>query len=464
MPGELCLIRRMMALAYMVVVVFAFGLTGTANASNPIVTTAYSADPSAHVFDGRMYVYASHDRNDAREFDMIDYHVYSSDDLQNWKDHGIAFRLSDTTWARSHLWAPDCAFWKGKYYLFFPAKDAAGKSHIGVAISDVPGGPFVDKGSPIAGTAGIDPAIFIDGDQAYLIWAQGGVKIARMKPDLTELAETPKQLDGIDNFFEGPWIFKRKNMYYLTYPAFKPGGVGRGGHGQNYDYAVSKSPMGPYTYKGPFTQSGPGGDNIHGSQVEWNGKWYCFYHDFSMSVGRPGHGFKRAVKMDEMHFASDGSILPLQWTKEGPPQTRSLDAFSRLEAVTLNSTDIPEGDHAISVGQNKAGVVYLGPAMPGAWAKYAGVDFGKGANRFLVNTASATGGGDIELHVDAMDGPLLGTCTVRYTGGWQQWKDQSCTIKNIAGVHDLYLIFRGTGLDGLFNFDSFSFSRAEGVQ
>jgi arabinoxylan arabinofuranohydrolase len=457
-------VRKLYFLSFLLGLLLIVGFCAEANASNPVISTAYSADPSAHVFKGRMYIYASHDRNDAREFDVVDYHVYSSDDLQNWKDHGIAFRLSDTSWARSHLWAPDCAFWKGRYYLFFPAQDAAGKFHIGVAVSDSPAGPFIDKGSPIAGPEGIDPSIFIDGDNAYLIWAQNGAMIARMTPDMSALAETPKKLDGLDNLFEGPWIFKRNDSYYLTYPAFRPGGVGRGGHGQNYDYAVAKDPMGPYVYKGAFTQSGPGGDNIHGSQVEWNGKWYCFYHDFSTSVGRPSHGYKRAVKMDEMHFGPDGSILPLQWTKEGPPQLHPLNAFSQLEAATLNSTDIPEGEHAVAVDQSKSGIVYLGPVMHGAWVKYAGVDFGKGANRFEVNAASATGGGNIDIHIDAMSGPLLAICTVRYTGGWQRWSKQSCVMKDISGIHDLYLVFSGAGNSGLFNFDSFRFSKSEETQ
>ena len=432
-----------------------------ARAANPVITTAYSADPSAHVFQGRIYVYASHDRSDAREFDVQDYHVYSSDDLQNWQDHGVAFRLSDISWAKSHLWAPDCAFKDGRYLLYFPAQDAAGKFHIGVAMSGSPSGPFADKGSPIAGADGIDPSLFLDEDgQAYLIWAQDGLMMARMKPDLTELAESPHKISGAENFFEGPWLFKRGKLYYMTYPAFKPGGVGRGGHGQNYDYAISKTPAGPYVYKGAFTQSGPGGDNIHGSQLKWHGRWYCFYHDFSTSVGRPAHGYKRAVKMDEMQFAPDGAILPLEWTVDGPPQAKPLDAFSRMEAETLNSTDIPEGDHAIAVSGDSGGTVYLGPVLPGAWVKYAGVGFGAGADKFEVRAASPTAGGAIELHLDRMDGPLLGSCTVRSTGGWQRWITSSCEVTRTGGTHDLYMVFRGIGRDGLFNIDWFQFVRA----
>jgi arabinoxylan arabinofuranohydrolase len=431
-----------------------------ARASNPVITTAYGADPSARVFDGRIYVYASHDRNDAREFDMIDYHVYSSDDLQNWQDHGVAFRMSQAHWAGAHLWAPDCVFKGGKYFLYFPVA-ASGKRRIGVAVSTSPAGPFVDTGSPIAGAYGIDPSLFFDDDgTAYMVWAGNGVMIAKMKSNMTEFAETPHKVEGTKNFFEGPFLFKRGKLYYITYPAFKPGGVGRGGHGQNYDYAVADKPTGPYVYKGPFTQSEPGGDNIQGSQLEFKGKWYCFYHDFSTSVGRLGHGYKRAIKMDELHFAEDGSILPLQWTTEGPKQLKPLDAFSVFQAETLNATDIPEGDHAIAVDMDSQGTVYLGPALPGAWVKYAGVDFGKGAEEFQVQAASATGGGIIDLRLDGIDGPLLGSCTVRYTGGWYQWSTQSCRINQVSGIHDLYMVFRGSGHDGLFNIDWFSFSKA----
>jgi len=431
----------------------------SAFASNPIINTAYSADPSAHVFNDRMYVYASHDRNDAREFDMIDYHVYSSSDLRNWRDHGIAFRLADSTWAKSHLWAPDCAYKNGNYYLYYPAQDASGRPLIGVAISHSPSGPFVDTKGPIARVHGIDPALFVDDDGTpYLIWADGGAKIARLKPSMKELAESPHMIDGATDFFEGPWIFHRNGHYYLTYPAFKAGGVGRGGHGQNYDYAISEHPEGPYVYEGPFTQSGPGGDNIHGSQVEWKGKWYCFYHDFSTSVGHENQGYKRAVKMDLMDFSPDGLIRPLQWTTSGPVMLHPIDAYSRIEAETMNRTDVPEGDHAITTSGDSSGVVYLGPALPGAWVEYAGVDLHSGANTFYMHLASATGGGVVDLYLDRIGGPVAASCTVRYTGGWDRWTTQSCATHLPGGVHDLYLVFRGEGQSGLLNLDWFRFS------
>jgi len=137
-------------------------------AANPIITTAFSADPSAHVFGNRLYVYPSHDRTDAQEFDMNDYHVYSTDDMANWQDHGVILSLGQIPWAKGHLWAPDCNYFRGKYYLHFPADDNGKYDFkIGVAVSKSPTGPFVAEQHPIAGANGIDPSVFIES------WARG---------------------------------------------------------------------------------------------------------------------------------------------------------------------------------------------------------------------------------------------------------------------------------------------------
>jgi beta-xylosidase len=198
--------------ALLIVVQFA-GVVKSCYASNPIVSTAYSADPSAHVCGDRLYVYASHDRNDAKTFDMVDYHVYSTDDMQNWRDHGVVLSVKDVKWAQGSFWAPDCGYKNGRYYLYFPAKDKSGAFHVGVAIGRSPTGPFVDIGHPIAGVDGIDPSIYIDGDGTpYLIWAtRNAAQLARLKPNVTALAEAPHRVEVTD-FFEGPWIFKRNGL------------------------------------------------------------------------------------------------------------------------------------------------------------------------------------------------------------------------------------------------------------
>ncbi len=394
-----------------------------ARASNPITNLAFTADPSAHVFNGRLYVYPSHDRNDAKEFDMTDYHVYSTDDLQNWQDHGVVLDLKDIPWAKKHLWAPDCAFRDGTYYFYFPVNpQTGGGSVVGVATSASPTGPFKDSGQPIAGIGGIDPAVFVDDDgQAYIYWAGAGPQAARLKPNMTELDGPPLKLQGVEHFFEGPWMFKRNGVYYFTYPAVMEGGSGRGGSGQWFDYATSDKPLGPFTYRGHFSRSGDSGGNIHGSQVEWQGKWYCFYHDFSTSVGDKKRGFKRAMKMDEMGFDPDGSIQELRWTEDGPPALKNLDPYKPCPAACLNASDVPLGPHAVTTeacGEGSGGDVALCGIDDGDWVRYANVDFGAdGARGFTALVASATDGATIELHLDALDGPLVGRCAVPGTGG-----------------------------------------------
>ena len=437
----------------------------SARAANPIITTTYSADPSAHVFGGRMYVYPSHDRDNAQVFDMTDYHVYSTDDMANWQDHGVILSLDKIPWAKAHLWAPDCGYKNGTYYLYFPADDNGQYDFkIGVATSPSPAGPFVAEPHPIPGVGGIDPSIFIDDDGTpYLIWAGGGPVICKLKSDMKTLDGTPTHLTGCDKFFEGPWIFKRQGLYYLTYPAFQPGGSGLGGNGQNYDYATAPSVLGPYSYKGSFTRTRadqPGAGNIHGSQTEWHGTWYCFYHDFSLSKGDPRSGFKRCVRADVMHFNADGTIAPLLWTATGPPQIKALDPFSRHEAACLDATAGPVGPQSVRTEPCSEGGMDIGSISNGSWVRYATADFGRGARGFAARVASPGVGSRIELHLDRLDGPLIGVCPVPDTGGWQTWRTVTWPIRRVPGVHDLFFRFRGDGTGGLLNVSRFRFLRA----
>jgi len=434
-------------------------------AANPVITTAYSADPSAHVFGGRMYVYPSHDRADSQEFDMTDYHVYSTDDMANWQDGGAILSLDKIPWAKAHLWAPDCGYKNGIYYLYFPADDNGKYDFkIGVATSKSPTGPFVAEPHPIPGAGGIDPSVFMDDDGTpYLIWAGGGPVLCKLTPDMKALVGTPIHLQGCAKFFEGPWIFKRAGLYYLTYPAFQKGGSGDGGSGQNYDYATAPSILGPYSYKGSFTRTRadqPGAGNIHGSQIEWHGVWYCFYHDCSLSQGDPKSGFRRSVRADVMHFNADGSIKPLLWTTTGPPQIKRLDPFARHEAVCLAQTAGPVGPQAVQTEPCREGGRDVGSIRSGSWIRYAGADFGRGASAFTARVAAPAAGSRIELHLDRRDGPLIGVCPVPNTGGWQTWRTVTCPVTHAAGGHDLFFQFRGPGTGGLFNVKWFRFGPA----
>ena len=427
-------------------------------ATNPIITTAYTADPSGHVFNDTLYVYASHDRIEAKEWDMLDYHCYSTDDLKNWTDHGIIFSLENSPWGISHLWAPDCVYKDGKYYLYYPASETDKYSFkIGVAISDSPTGPFTDIGKPIPKVTGIDPSVFIDDDgQAYIYWANGGPKAAKLKNNMIELDGQIINIEGCEKFFEGPWVFKRNNIYYITYPAWMKGGSGDGGQGQYYDYAISKSPLGPFTYKGHFSvthQQHAG--NIHGSQFPFKDKWYCLYHDFSMSTDSPNRGFKRCVKLDEINFYNDDSIKDLIWTTNGPAKLKNLNPYIKIEAECLNQTDIPEGKHAVATQACSEGGVNVGWIDNGDWLRYANLDFSKGTESMELRIASPFDNAKLQIRLDSLDGQLIGTIDIPNTGGWQNWKTVKSKISPISDIHDIYLVAEST--TGGININWFSF-------
>lgn len=310
----------------------------------PLVTHLYTADPSVHVFDGRLYIYPSHDwESDTREkdegarFDMKDYHVFSMDTVGGKViDHGVALDLEDVPWASRQMWAPDAAEKDGKYYLYFPAKDAQNVFRIGVAIADEPAGPFKANPEPIAGSYTIDPAVFEDDDGEYYMYI-GGIwggqlqrwqtgeyvnkdeypaddapalmpKIARMDDDMQSFAEVPKDVVILDEtsksitmgdtdrrFFEAAWVHKHGGTYYLSYST---------GDTHFIQYATGDSPYGPFTYRGKVLEPVLGWTNHH-SIVKFNGKWYLFYHDSSLSGGKT---HLRSIKMTELKHNPDGTI------------------------------------------------------------------------------------------------------------------------------------------------------------
>ncbi len=310
--------------------------------NQPLVSDLYTADPSAHVFEGKLYIYPSHDietgiPQDAigSRFDMKDYHVYSMTQIPGEvTDHGVALALEDIPWASKQLWAPDAAEKNGKYYLYFPAKDKEGIFRIGVATSASPAGPFKAEANYIPGTYSMDPAVFAEGEDRYLIlggihggqlqrWSSGSYKpddeypaddqpalmpkMAKLSGDMLTLAEPLKDVviqdeqgkpltngDNARRFFEAPWIHKYNGLYYLSYST---------GDTHFIAYATSPTIYGPYTYRGKILEPVLGWTN-HQSIVEYQGKWYLFYHDAQLS----GQTHLRNIKVTELKHRPDGSI------------------------------------------------------------------------------------------------------------------------------------------------------------
>jgi hypothetical protein len=313
---------------------------------DPIVTHVFTADPSAHVFNGKLYIYPSHDRetdiknnDNGDQYDMNDYHVFSMEEVGGpVTDHGIALKQEDIPWVSKQLWAPDAATKNGKFYLFFPARDKEGIFRVGVAISDKPEGPFKPEPEPIQGSFSIDPATFVDDDgQAYLyfggIWggqlqcwttgefvkdsysimeAQEGpaltAKVAKLSEDMKSLAsevqdvvildEAGNPLEAADHerrFFEAAWLHKYNGKYYFSYST---------GDTHFLCYATSDSPLGPFTYGGRIFEPVVGWTTHH-SIAEFKGKWYLFYHDSSLSKGV---NHLRCVKIREIVYDAEGNI------------------------------------------------------------------------------------------------------------------------------------------------------------
>jgi Glycosyl hydrolases family 43 len=312
--------------------------------SQPIVNHIFTADPSAHVFNGKIYIYPSHDIEANIPFDdlgshfaMEDYHVISMDSIDSEAvDNGIALHVNDVAWATRQMWAPDAAHKNGKYYLYFPAKKADDIFQIGVAVSDTPIGPFIAEPEAITNSYSIDPAVFEDEDGQYYMYFGGlwggqlqkyrnnflienehepaanepalGPLIAKLSDDLLQFSETVRPIEILDEngksliagdtnrrFFEASWMHKYNGKYYFSYST---------GDTHFICYATGDNPYGPFTYQGRILEPVVGWTSHH-SICEFEGKWYLFYHDSSLSEGVT---HLRSVKVTELTHDANGVI------------------------------------------------------------------------------------------------------------------------------------------------------------
>ncbi|WP_259016914.1 glycoside hydrolase family 43 protein [Emticicia fluvialis] len=339
--------KTLALLAFTVVATTSHAQTKKQPISQPLVSHIFTADPSAHVFKGRIYIYPSHDiesgikqDDNGSHFDMKDYHILSMDSpTGKVTDHGVALDIKDIPWAGRQLWAPDAAYKNGTYYLYFPVKDKQDVFRIGVATSKKPEGPFKPEKTPMAGTFSIDPTVFQDTDGKYYMyfggiwggqlqrWASGKYeadgklratneqallpKIARLSNDMLTLAEPAKDIRIVDEngklftegnndkrFFEAAWVHKYKGKYYLSYST---------GDTHNICYAIGDNPYGPFTYKGIVLKPVEGWTNHH-SIIEFKGKWYLYYHDVQIS----GQTHLRNIKVTELKYNPDGTIQTIE--------------------------------------------------------------------------------------------------------------------------------------------------------
>lgn len=397
-------------------------------AQNPIIRDQFTADPTARVFNDRIYLYPSHDilvpegqRKDW--FCMEDYHVFSSENLTDWTDHGIIVSQTQVPWGKPDgysMWAPDCVFKDGKYYFYFPNGPKNGHGFaVGVATADHPEGPFVCEPEPIKGISGIDPCVLIDDDgKAYIYWSGMGIRGAQLKANMKEvegelqevampkregMPEMPpikvagKEMKGLpDGFKEGPFTFKRNGWYYLTFPW-----VRQENGTETLAYAMSKSPLGPWDFKGIFMAEHPNGCwTNHHSFVEYKGQWYLFYHTNFFSLGDDK---RRSVCIEKVAFNADGTIQEVKPTMRGVGINKATEKIE-IDRFSNASTEVQT--QYVDTSNYLRGA-YVNLPQKGSWVRYTDVDFNCITDGYLTVCAKANDNTEFYVHEKSCKGKII---------------------------------------------------------
>ncbi|MBO4315119.1 MAG: family 43 glycosylhydrolase, partial [Prevotella sp.] len=455
-----------------------FAVLTTTTAQNPIIRDQYTADPTARVFNGKMYLYPSHDifppegqRQDW--FCMEDYHVFSSENLTDWTDHGVIVTQNKVPWVRQNsysMWAPDCVERNGKYYFYFPSAPKDGRGFaVGVAIADSPEGPFIPEPEPIKGINGIDPCVLQASDgNAYIFWGNG--RCAKLKENMKELADdTPKEkvkwgerefemlgvncLKDLPNRqAEGPFAFEYNGNYYLTYPYVRE-------NTEVLGYAMSKNPMGPYEYKGLIMAEQPNGCwTNHHSIVNYKGQWYLLYHHNYFS---PKDDKRRSACIEKLYFNADGTIQEVKQTIRGVGINKATEKIE-IDRFSSASSDVTT---ALIDTVNTFRSYQATLPTKGSWLQYNDIDFSVLTDGYLVMSVKASDNTEFCIREKSAKGKILARIKLEVkpqepAGGAaanpmmgrfrrdlrNQWLTQTATLDYIPkGVTDLVITNEGDG-------------------
>lgn len=424
-----------------VFVIFGFVII---RAQNPVIRDQYTADPSARVFGDKVYLYPSHDilakEGQGRPgwFCMEDYHVFSSANLTDWKDHGVIVTQNKVPWVKPDsysMWAPDCISKNGKYYFYFPApaKDTSyGRGFsIGAAVSDTPYGPFIPEAAPIIGVHGIDPCPFIDKDgQAYLYWSARNIYVAKLKDNMLELDSEPQVIANLPDkgLKEGPWVFESNGIYYLTFPHVE-------NKTERLEYAMGESPMGPFKMTGVIMDESPTGCwTNHHSFVHFKNQWYLFYHHNDLS---PDFDKNRSTRIDSLFFNADGTIRKVIPTLRGAGLTNASDKIQidRYSHISKDGAFVAFIDTTNRFGGWKTVL-----DSNGAWIQYNAVDFGKEKITSVVVKVLSTNGGAFKILLSNTKG-IIAKVNIQKSNEWQTIKVPVSKLK--PGVQNMVILSSG---------------------
>lgn len=420
------------------------------NAQQPIIQTKYTADPAPMVYNDTVFLYTTHDEDDAEGFKMQDWLLYTSTDMVNWTDHGVVASLKSFDWVKrdNGAWAEQVVERNGKFYMYCPIHG----NGIGVLVSDSPYGPFKDPlGKPLVWQKehwdDIDPTVFIDEDgQAYMYWGNPNCYYVKLNEDMisysgdiVKLKETP------EHYQEGPWFYKRNGHYYLAFASTCcPEGIG---------YAMSDSPTGPWKTKGYIMRPTERTRGNHPGIMDYKGKSYVFGLNYDLlKLETNTHYERRSVSVAEMHYNEDGTIQEVPyWADTKLEQIGTFNPFRKVEAETMawgyGLKTAPNADKSLSVVD----------VNNGEYICVRGVNFGKNKARRFEVSALPLEGGNLKIRLDAPDGKIVGNVNIPQGNETSKYELYSCEVNAVSGIHDLYLSFEGENNKDLFELDYWKF-------
>ena len=429
-------------------------------AQNPIITTAYTPDPAPFAHGDILYMFTGHDEDDATYFKMKDWMLYSTEDMVNWTYLGTPVSTETFDWAYQgdRAWASQAVERDGRWYWYVCLTEAATNADaLAVAVADHPQGPYKDAiGGPLAtGWSFIDPTVFIDHDgSAYLFWGNKGCWYGKLGNDMVSFENGYQEVPGFHDpecfgpesmkmnwakgreemmvgYEEGPWVSRRGDIYYMTYPA--------GGVPEHMAYSTAPSVDGPWTYRGRIMDEAQNAFTIHGGEVEFKGRHYIFYHNGALPNGG---GFHRSACVEEFTYNQDGTIPFIPFTEHGPRPVGTVNPFDRVEAETMAwswgvKTDRLAGlDHYVTQIHN------------GDWIKVREVDFGGVSPAEIeLEALNFRTPGVVEFYIGSLGGEPFAAFDVQASGVMK-----TSVKRPVKGRHDVYILFRG-GDEQLFDLD-----------
>ena len=453
--------------------------------SNPVMTQHFGADPYAIVYDGRVYLYMTGDEigydkdgkiceNTYGDINTI--RVISSDDFVNWTDHGAIKAAGPKGAAKwgGNSWAPAACYkmidGKPKFFLYF----ANSGNGIAVLTSDSPVGPFVDpigealisRQTPNCDSVEwlFDPAVLVDGDDAYL-YVGGGIpspdmaanpgtaRVVKLNKDMISLAEDPKPIENVSYLFEDSGINKINGKYIYTYCSnfSVPEGGSPEGFGNGEIIAMtSDNPEGPFKHYGSILKNpgyffGTGGNNHH-CIFEYHGEYYIAYHSRILEDDMDVHGGYRSTNIDKISFDKDGNILPIKGTRKGVKPTKRVNPYASVWGTTMSNQNgigvKPYGEVSEEAGY---GIMILSDITDGSWICVSNVDFGTSSPESVFISMRGNAKGSVHVRIDSINNKDV--AVVNFDGSTEFVSCDATMQDNIMGVHDVYFVYENGGFE-----------------